>query len=53
MISCLMVESKIAVYFLKMSFRKQLFAITALAHSAKTFVTFTFTFSKVREDIYK
>ena len=33
---CLMVESKITIYFLKTSFRKSLFAITALAYSAKT-----------------
>ena len=48
-----MVESKITIYFLKMSFRKSLFAITALAYSTETFVTFTFTFSKVREDIHR
>ena len=48
-----MVESKITIYFLKMSFRKSLFARTALGYSGKTFVTFTCTFSKVREDIDK
>ena len=52
-ISCLMVEPEITIYFLKMSFRKSLFAITALAYSAKTFVIFTCTFGKVREDIHK
>ena len=48
-----MVESKIAIYFLKMSFQKSLFVITALAYSAKVFVTFTSTFSKVCKDIDK
>ena len=52
-IPCLRVESKITIYFLKMSFRKSLFAITVLAYSAETFVTFTFIFSKVCEDIHK
>ena len=51
--SCLMVESKTTIYFFKMNFRKSLFAINALAYGAKTFATFTCTFSKVREDIYK
>ena len=48
-----MVESKITIYFLKMSFRKLLSAITALTYNAKTFVIFTCTFSKVRKDIHK
>ena len=48
-----MAESKITIYFLKISFRKSLFEVTALAYSAKTYVTFTCTFSKVREDIKK
>ena len=48
-----MVESKITIYFLKISFRKSLSAITALAYSAKTFAKFTFTFSEIREDIHK
>ena len=50
-----MKESEITkiFYYMKISFRKSLFAITALAYSAKAFVTFTCTFSKVREDIHK
>ena len=48
-----MVESKITVYLIKISFRKSLFAITALAYRAKTFVTLTCTFGEVREDIHK
>ena len=51
--SCLMEESKITIYFLEMSFWKLFFAIIAFACNAKTFVTFTCTFSKVREDIHK
>ena len=45
--------SKITIYFLKVSFQKLFFAIIAFACNAKTFVTFTCTFRKVREDIHK
>ena len=51
--SCLMAESKIAIYFLKMSFWKLSFARIAFVFNEKAFVTFTCTFRKVREDIHK
>ena len=38
-----MEESKTTIYFLKVSFRKSLFAIIAFACNGKTIVTFTCT----------